>query len=292
MKKFLVVMLAVVMSFSIVAFTACNKTGEEVTTLRFAVPDGATALSVAKLVNDGSKVGEETIDVAVVSAALIGAEVGGEKADIAIMPTNAAANVINKGGKYKIVATNIFGVLYLVGQGDMASFSLNDLPGTVVLSIGQKNTPQYVFEAILNENHIAFDYGTTAVADKVIINFVADGSAVIGGLDAGTATFGVLGEPAVTNAAKKGYNNLFDLQQGYANTLGVEALGYPQASLVVKTSVLEARPDFIEKLLVELESGVEWLNVESNKGTVTSILSNAGSVTTFPVDSIARCNVG
>ncbi|HKL94239.1 MAG TPA: hypothetical protein VJZ69_03050, partial [Clostridia bacterium] len=232
------------------------------------------------------------IDVAVVSAALIGAEVGGEKADIAIMPTNAAANVINKGGKYKIVATNIFGVLYLVGQGDKASFSLNDLPGTVVLSIGQKNTPQYVFEAILNDNHIAFDYGTTAVPGKVIINFVADGSAVIGGLKAGTADFGVLGEPAVTIAATKGYNNLYDLQKGYADTLGVEALGYPQASLVVKTSVLEARPDFIENLLVELESGVEWLNVESNKGTVTSILSNAGSVTTFPVDSIARCNVG
>lgn len=290
MKKILLVLIAVVLSFSVLTFTACNN-DDETTTIRFVVPDGSPGLAVAKLIDGGSKVGEEKIDIDVVMSNTIGAEVGGEKADIAIMPTNAAANIINKGGKYKIVATNIFGSLYLVGQGDSESFFLNDLLGKVVLCIGQKNTPQFVFEAILEDAGIEFEQGTDAVAGKVVISFVANGSAVIAGLSADKGAFGVMGEPEVTNAKDKGFNNLFDLQDRYAKVLGVEEIGYPQASLVIKTSLLESRPDFVEQLLVELEAGVEWLAVESNKLKINDVLKTAGSVTTFPVDSIERCNV-
>ncbi|MDD4840081.1 MAG: hypothetical protein PHE93_05405 [Clostridia bacterium] len=292
MKKVFIIILASLLSLSVFVFTACDN-NQEVTPLRFVMPDGSTALSVAKLVNDGCTIDGEKVEIEAVTANLIGTEVAGEKADIAIMPTNAAANIINQGGEYKIVATNSFGVLHLVGVGTPETFALNDLLGKVVVSIGQSNTPQFVFEAILEDAAIDIEYGTTAIEGKVVINFVADGSGVIGAMSAGTADFGVIGEPAASVIGSKvnGVTKLFDLQEGYAHAIGVEETGFPQAALVIKTSLLEERPEFVEKLLVALEENIEWVNNDDNKAGLTSLLATIGSVTTFPSTSIAGCNI-
>jgi NitT/TauT family transport system substrate-binding protein len=288
MKKLILSLLIVTLLLSAALFAACNN-GEE-TEFRFALPDGTPVLSVAKLVNDGAIINGEKIKIEVVNPTNIGSEVAGERADLAILPTNAAANLIKQGAPYKIVASNIFGVLYIIGKSQGQITPL-DLVGKVVASIGQGNTPQFVLEAILDDAGIDYQTGTAAVAEKVVINYVADGTAVQALMQAEQADYGLLGEPAVTASFAKGYYEVYDLQEGYRVAMGKEETGYPQASLVVKNSLIESRPDFVEALLVALEENVDWIMDTDNQAGLTDLLATAGSASKYPPASVPRSYV-
>lgn len=293
MKRILSLLIAVVLVLTLFVFFGCNN--KEDKTIRIVLPDGTPALAVTKLIKDGAIVGDEKIQIDIVAPSLINAEVAKGDAEFAILPTNAAANIISKGGGYKIAATNIFGVLYVIGKNvTEETFDLNDLKGKVVSSIGLGNTPQFVFEAILEDAGIPFETSNTRKAGSVSINYVADGSAVLAALGTAVADFGLVGEPVATNAGKKEYQIAFDLQKGFSNlhlyTSGYE--GYPQASLVVKSSFAKERSDFVSKIFSALQENATWVNNDLNKAEITNILASGGSAVAFPAESIARCNVG
>ncbi|NLZ24912.1 MAG: hypothetical protein GX891_00405, partial [Clostridiales bacterium] len=183
-KRFLVFMVAILaLSLMVFALSACNDdTKGDAEVLRFAVPDGTPALSVAGLIASGATVGGKKIELEIINPSLIGGEVLSEKADIAILPTNAAAQLYNRGAKYKLVTSNVFGVLYLIGKENPEGFTLDKLIGKRVSSIGQSNTPQFVFEKILKETFggdIIVNNSQSAVEGKIVINYVADGASAI-----------------------------------------------------------------------------------------------------------------
>ena len=78
-------------------------------TAKVYAPDGAPAISLAKMIADGYAGAQFKI----VQPSIIGASVVGD-ADIAIMPTNAAAMLSEKAGIVMLGVTN-FGSLYLIG---------------------------------------------------------------------------------------------------------------------------------------------------------------------------------
>lgn len=291
-KKILVLIVAIVMIVAMVSvLAACGQDNGKESKLRVAMPDGTPLLAMASLMASKEKVDKYTLDFNVVSSSLIGSEIAGEKADIAVLPTNLIATLYNKGADYKIVTANIFGVLYLIGNSDDA-FTLDKLKGKVIYSIGKKNTPQLVFEKILKEK-LGDDIvvsGDKAVSGKIAMNYVDDGQQVIAALKQGKANYGIVGEPAATNAKEKGCSVLYDLQQGWSEVTG-SANNYPQASLAIKAS-LATNKKFVKALVEALNGNLEYLANNEIKAGLTKLFKGYGSTVTFPAASVEKSNVG
>lgn len=285
--KILTIVLVIVLAATVFAFAGCNNTDTD-NSLRIAMPDGTPCLAMANLFDGNKNLAGYKLDMNVVSANLIGNEVLSGKADIAIMPTNAFAQLYNKGVDYQIITSNIFGVLYIIGNPETA-FELSNLTGKVVSSIGKTNTPEYVFKKILDYYQIPYVESAKAVEGKVAISYVDDGSQAIQAVKTGDAQYAIVGEPAVTNAASKGLVNHYDLQEGWSIATGGSSK-YPQASLVMKSSLAKDKK-FVTALVEKLYENLEYLKDEENLANLTSLFAEYGSATTFPAASIANCNV-
>lgn len=122
----------------------------------------------------------------------------------------------------------------------------------------------------------------------VRIVYYADGAAVQSALYAGQIDYGIVGEPAATAGASKGFGVVMDLQAEYAEATG-NANGFPMSSTFIRGS-LAANKTFVDALLAVLNENVTYIT--ENAASMTQLLHNAGSNSAYPAASIPRCNVG
>ena len=281
MKKFLALILCV-MALTFAA--SCEPVSNEKLTMM--APDGAPALAVAKIMNDGT-VGGRSIDAQIVSGAdEIAAKTRAGEADISVMPINIAAKLYNAGVDIKLVSVNVEGCLYMVGKTPVAS--LNDLVGKVVYNIGEGGTPDLTFRYILQQNDIEYELGETAVEGKVVLNYVAAASTLIPLLKKGDAEYGIMGEPAVTNCnAAAGTTTVLNIQDEWKKITGED---YTQAGVVVKAERANDST-FMRALNKALSQNEQWC--KNNAADIKEIITSKGSSLTvnFDEDLITRCNI-
>ena len=297
MKKITSIVVAILLLMTMVMFTACNDKGD----LRFVMPDGTPALAAMSLLGETTNLGGYNVSAEIVASTAIQTEIGGEKADIIIAPTNAGANLISKGANYKLVSVMVEGSLYLIGNpakvGGNTTITLDDLKGKRIASIGQNNTPDKVFKYIIDKTEgvtyddandiITFSDGQTAT-----IEWCADGPAAKVALlrENNPCDFAIVGEPAATAFGTSnggGFSARMDLQAMYKAVNGNDA-NFPQASLFVKTSLTKDKK-FMSALLNALSENRDW--VIANPSEVTATIQAKGSSTTFPAPSIPRCSI-
>lgn len=109
------------------------------------MPDGAPAIALAKLMDEGYTGASFTV----VQATTIAQRVSSGTADLAIMPINAAATLYNSGKDIVMLTVNTHGNLYVVGDGD--KIDLNGLADKRVGVIGQGNVPDLTLRMLLGE---------------------------------------------------------------------------------------------------------------------------------------------
>ena len=278
MKKYLALLVALVLLVSVCAMCACNK--EEITLY---VPDGAPALSVAKIINDKS-VGRQPVSTVVTTGEEVVAKCSSGEADMAVLPTNAAVNICSKRSDYLLFSVNVYGVLYIVGTEHIDS--LSELQGQTLYSIGLGNTPQYVFETICNKQGVSFNGGS-----GVTVEYKSDASSIIPLVIKGDVKFALIGEPAVTQLKSKSdkVETLFDLQELWQQETGSDVKGYPQASMIVKKDLLTNK--FAQQLMNALSENSEFLTNNCDK--LNGIMQGAGSTLNlnYTVELIERCNL-
>lgn len=124
--------------------------------------------------------------------------------------------------------------------------------------------------------------------ESVRIVYYADGAAVQAALSAGQIDYGIVGEPAATAGASKGFGVVMDLQAEYAEATG-NANGFPMSSTFIRGS-LAANKTFVDALLAVLNENVTYIT--ENAASMTQLLKSAGSTSAYPPASIPRCNVG
>ncbi len=124
--------------------------------------------------------------------------------------------------------------------------------------------------------------------ESVRIVYYADGAAVQAALSAEQIDYGIVGEPAATAGASKGFGVVMDLQAEYAEATG-NANGFPMSSTFIKGS-LAANKTFVDALLAVLNENVTYIT--ENAASMTQLLKSAGSTSAYPAASIPRCNVG
>lgn len=284
MKKIVSITLSLIILTIAFAFGACNG---ETAELSLYVPDGAPALSVAKIIRDGM-VGGNTVTTVVTTGEDVVAKCAAGEADLAVLPTNAAVKICSERDDYQLFSVNVYGVLYMVGTERIESIS--KLQGETLYSIGLGNTPEYVFKTICDKQGVNYDG-----KDGITIKYESDASTIIPQVLQGKVKFALIGEPAVTQITNKAASQgktiytLFDLQQLWQQATNSDELGYPQASMIVKKTLLNA--SFATKLLAILQQNYEFLT--ANVGDINALMRNAGSSLdiNYTKEIIDRCNL-
>lgn len=288
MKKILLVILVVAL-VAVSAFACSGKTDE--TSVVIAFPTGGPALALSYLIKecpteiDGAKVtyravqGDSGIKLAFTNLT--------DTVDMAIMPTNIAAQLYNGGMDIKLVATNSYGLLYMISDEFAdGTFSIEALKGHVVHAVGKAGTPGIVLKKVLGDAYVE---SNTAEDGKVAVVYHTDGSEIISAIKLGDVHTAVLGEPAVTSAmANTSMKIVLDLQAAWKSATGSEK-SYPQTCLVVKGDFLKKN----EKLVQTIAKYTLYGSIELKKDATPMIEALKSIQAAYPASpkSIERANI-
>lgn len=296
MKKIIIYLCVTVMSFLMFGCGQTDVTDSVPQTkaeYTMVMPDGAPVLAAVNLIKNYPEIDGHKMTYKVVPAANIAQEYT-KNADIAVLPTNAAANLYNKGVDIKLASVNVFGVMYMIGQETINS--LSDLVGEVVYSIGKGNTPELLLKYFLTKENIEYVESDVPVQGKVALQYVNEAPAVISAMKAWfsgnsskQANYGVIGQPAVGGANKQlSTQTVFDFQQEWKN---YNTDAYPQAGVAVKSAVANDS-SFIAALRKALSENTEYIT--QNPSAINEVLTAQQSSLkmTFTEELVKQCNIG
>jgi hypothetical protein len=297
MGRFLARALATIVAACALCFSGCKDDvpADETTVY---MPDGAPALALAGVMKEDSD--SDGITYRVVAPALIKTKITysdmDKNADFCVLPVTAACKLVGDGTAYKMLGALTQGNLYLISKTttNYTQENLSDLIGKTVGVLQINEVPGLTLKATLNKlglSYVELVDGASAQADKVNLKGIADATAIDGSLDCY-----LLAEPAVSvQVNKNGYTIVGDLQALYSSA----EIGYPQAVLVAKTSILQEKADWTKAFLEKIAAAGDWL--KSARGeeivqTVTAHLEDENYATSLKAplltaDVLARCGV-
>ncbi len=216
-----------------------------------------------------------------------------EEVDIATLPTNLAVKLYNKGVPYRFGAVTGFGLLYLLSR-DPGVRGIEDLEGKDVYNIGRGATPDFMLRYLLS----AFDIDPE---EKVTIRFTYGHPELAKMLIAGKVETGVLPEPFVTQVLMKSdeVRIAADFQQLWRQVQeGAEAgadtgsgPSYPMTCVVIRESLLDDRPEVIEKFLDSYRQSIEWVQAHPKKAGELSEKHGIGMPAAVAAAAIPRLNL-
>ena len=189
LRKLTALLLAAVMVFALAACGQKDTAVDKDLTVNVIALNGTTGFGMAKLMSD-SKAGTTALsynftvetDPSNATAALVNGT-----ADIAALPTNAAAALYNKtDGAVQVLALNTRGVLYVVTDGTENITSFADLRGKNVYVPVQN--PTFIFQYLCEKN------GLTVGTDITIDNTYAQPAELNTALASGEVHIAVLPE--------------------------------------------------------------------------------------------------
>lgn len=291
MKKLITLLLALALSLTAVFAVGCGYTSEkpEKDSIVIAMPDGAPVLSVYQLMKDVKVLDGHAVEYKIMSGAPeIATGIAKGEVDVAVMPVNVAAKFYNKGTDIKLLSVNVFGCLYMVGKNPLEN-GLETLKGKVLVNIGQGASPDITMKLILDRNGIPYEESAEPVEGKVALRYVSAAPEAIALLKAGKADYGVLGEPAASNAAQKlGASIVLDLQSVWNDLLGKDS--FTQAGVVLANSTYSDN-GLIEALLVKLRTNNAYVltDIDNVQETLTALGSTLSG--NFNENLIKRCNL-
>lgn len=204
---------------------------------------------------------------------------------MATLPTNMAANLYNKNGKYVMCAMNTWGVMYVLTAGEEVS-SWPDLKGREIDTSGKGSAADIVFQYLLKENGID-------PATEVNQRYASTPAEQAQLIAAGQSKISVLPEPWASTVLTKnpGAKVALDFQEEWTRING-EDVPFAQTCLVVNAEFATANPDLVEKLLAAYASSLDWVNKNpEDAGKLVAARSDIGLDALVTAEAIPRCNI-
>lgn len=253
--------------------------------LKVAAPSGAPTLSMIKMFKENPSFGEhiEISYESVKSPDAMASKIVSGEIDIAVVPTNLAAALYNRGVEYKLAASVVWGVLYVVGNEEINGWE--DLKGREIYTLGRGLTPDIVFRYLLASNGIDPEKDVT-------LTYMGEATELASSFIAGKSTISVIPEPVLSNVMMKKQDTviLLDLQEEWSK-LDKGDSSYPQASLIIKNELIENHPEFVEMFLKEYESSIEWLSANPEKAGQYSEELETGLSKAAVINGLQRSNI-
>lgn len=254
--------------------------------LSVAALKGPTGMGLVQLMQadeNGETAVDYTITLASAPDEISGKLVTGE-VDIAAAPINLAAALYNKTeGKVKLIAVNTLGVLYILENGNSIK-SVADLKKVKLYATGQGATPEFVLNQLLEQNGVLGAVEAEYMAEHTeLAALLASGE--------GGVKVAMLPEPNVTIAMlkNKDLRIALDLTEEWNKVSGGTKL--VQGCIVVRTDVLEQRPEAIAAFLEEYMASTAFTNEHVEEAAALmeayGILPNAAAAKA----AIPKCNI-
>lgn len=255
MKKIITIILSCVMSTFLLVGCSNNNVPAENISVKVGAPDGLPAIAISKLSQDDTSVkdGYEVEYTLEATSDALSTDVMKENLDIAIVPSNMAATAYNKTSNYQILGTVGKGSFYLVSSDESVTGLDESLEGKTVGNIGKSLTPDITAKAILKEKGIN--------ASNITFNYSNEASDLVSLLATGKLTTGIVPEPALTGLLSKNENLkvICSVNDTWKEVFENEN-GYPQSTLIVKTSFAKENPEFVENFISAVEENINWTN--------------------------------
>lgn len=267
----------------ILILSGCEKTPEAFE-INVIAPYGTPVLSMVKMIEENPEITEyvtvnyEPIQASdVLSARLINGE-----ADIAIVPTNLAANLYSKDVGFKIAGVSGGGAFYIVSNEEINS--LEDLKGKTITTIGQGLTPDAVLRYVLTENGLEPDV-------DVNIEYLAGASELAANYIAGEIDLAMIPQPVLTGVLmqRDDAGVVIDIQNEWKAITGFE--NYPQASIIISETLIEDYPELVDNFLAEFDAAEDWLNSNPSEAGVYYENLNIGLKAAIVEKAIPACNL-
>ncbi len=289
MKKRILSLFLILSMLLSLGLTACTKKDD--TNIRIYTLNGTTGFGMAKLMNDANSeeaVGNYTVTVKTDASDVTAALTNGD-ADIAALPTNAAANIYNKtNGGVRILAVNTLGCLYLLNTGSNPITSFADLKGKTVYVPAQN--PTFIFTYLCQQNGLE-------VGKDITINSTsyAQPANLKDAVASGAVELAVLPEPMVTIATNAGKSANVTVQNQMDLTAEWNKVATPgslvQGCVVVRTEFLEEQPEAVKQFLNDYKASIEYLSTALE--SAAQMVVDQGIFNSAPVakQAIPKCNV-
>lgn len=257
----------------------------EAVEIKVAAPNGAPTLSMIKMFKENPTLAENTdiIYESVKSPDLMASKVISGEVDIAVVPSNLAIKLYNKGVDYKYAASSVWGLLYILSSEDLNGWE--DLKGKEINMIGRGLTPDVVFRSLLKENGLEPD-------EDVTLNYVNGSTELAQLFISGKSTVSIMPEPMVSKVftKKQDAKIVLDLQKEWAK-ISEGNDSYPQAGLIIKNELIEKHPELVEAFLTKYDESIQWVNANPTKAGEYSEELKTGLNAKIVENAVGRSNL-
>lgn len=302
MKKLTSLFLALLLLFSTTAVLAsCTQPADDHQT-KVAYLSGSTGIGMAKMISDNAE--NDAYEFTKFDGAtdlrdeLLSAECD---IDIAALPTNLASLIYNRtNGRYKVIALNTLGVLYIATNGVVLT-SLTDLVGKTVYI--PEAAPGYILRYVLEANGIHVIDSDTDTTEGVKFDYTYDLESLPTMLASGVnpdndepVQIGLLPEPKLTvtqvTAQKNGksVSVAFDVTEKWNEVCETPLV---QGCLVASASYIEEHPTLLSAFMTECEASVSYMEKSDNSDSAADIVVALKILPQKPIalSAIPRCNL-
>jgi NitT/TauT family transport system substrate-binding protein len=260
MKKFIPILIAIVLSFGLL--TACPSSNDE--KVVFYCPDGGPLLSVAKMMTDNVQFDGFDVEYNKAGSTLIASKIlGGMDGDIFVAPINAGAKAYNANKSFVLGGVIAWGNSYIVANKTEEITSLGQLVGETLYAFQENSVPGITLKMIIEAAYLDYKVlkngDETVDENKINLVFLADAAAIVVEMNKDSnVKYAVLPEPnatVVTMAATSAKEIAIDLQEIYQEQYGEN---YPQAGVFIRKTLVDNHKDFVTKFLAEVKKSADW----------------------------------
>ncbi len=301
MKKLLSLLLALFLVFSgALSLASCAPADDHKVTVAYL--SGSTGIGMAKMISDDKDVGNYNFSGYLQPTNLLTElRLRDCPIDIATLPTNVAASIYNETeGRYRVVALNTLGVLYIATNG-VAVNSIEDLRGKTVYV--PEPAPAAILEHVLavngipvvdshaeNENGVVFDRSLnlvglpTALATRMKVD---EGKYV---------EIGLLPEPKLTVAETSAQQNgtpltiALDLTAEWNKKIDTPMV---QGCVVASSDFIENHSGLLKDFLNEYEQSILYMDNSDNLNQAAEMVVSLEILPQKPIAmrAIPRSNI-
>ena len=226
--------------------------------IKVIAPDGLPALSLVMMINEKPQIDGIDVEYKIekLSESLV-MTLMKKDADIAIVPSNLAGQLYNKGLGYKIGGTVGWGSFYVISRENFDS--LKDLKGKEIGIIGKGLTPDIILQTLLKKNNLN-------LIKDIKIDYLSSGNELAPLYLSGKKDIVVIAEPMASKILSKDKNSKInvELNQEWKKLFDVTK-GYPQSTLIVSESILKENPNFLSEFIEKLKESINFIKSNDEK---------------------------
>lgn len=262
-------------------FSSCKEKNHD--KIRVGILDGPSSISFIQLYDNQPRVSNKEIEFIIKQdPQQIQALMMKNELDFAVLPTVMAANLYNKGVKYKALSFPVWGTLYIVTNDPKLKDSLQ-LQNNTVSVFGQGATPDVLLRRFISDNqlkHVNVDYTYSS------------NSALATALLSRKVKIAVLSEPMVSSLLikDKGIRVLNKLYcQDFIFNSDVDV--FAQTAFLVNTQFAHQHKDMVKIMSALYSSSCDFIN--NNPDQAAQLLVKHGMISDLNTArvSLPLCNI-